>query len=81
MGKLFMRLAVRIFHHHGREQDELLHPGFDKGELGIAKERGLDDCSTQARRVWTAEGFKLVSALLAQLCRGVPSGYMRLGHV
>jgi len=68
---------VRLADAEGRVQDELLNPGFDKGELGsYAKGRGLGDCNVQASWVWTAEGFKLASASSAQLCRGVPGGYM-----
>lgn len=68
---------VRLADADGGVRDELLNPGFDKGELGsFARGRGLGDCNSQASWVWTAEGFKLASASSARLCRGVPGGYM-----
>ena len=68
---------VKLADADGGVRDELLNPGFDKGELGsFGKGRGLGDCNVQASWVWTAEGFKLASASSARLCRGVPGGYM-----
>ncbi|NYE61191.1 hypothetical protein FHW58_002343 [Duganella sp. 1224] len=59
----------------GQPRDEILNPSFDNGVLGsFGKGRGIGDCGSFHRWLWTAEGFQLLEASDGPMCRGMPGG-------
>lgn len=59
----------------GKAQDTAVEAYFEDGVLSsYAKGRGLNDCGSFARWLWTADGFKLLESSSGPLCRGMPGG-------
>lgn len=59
----------------GKEEDSAVEAYFEQGELSsYAKGRGLNDCGSFQRWLWTADGFKLLESSSGPLCRGMPGG-------
>lgn len=49
--------------------------GFDDGQLtSYSKWQASNQCGTSSRWLWTAQGFKLMHAYRATMCRGFPEG-------
>lgn len=59
----------------GKLQDTAVEAYFEDGVLSsYAKGRGLNDCGSFERWLWTADGFKLLESSNGPLCRGMPGG-------
>lgn len=59
----------------GKEEESAVEAYFEKGELSsYAKGRGLNDCGSFQRWLWTVDGFKLLESSNGPLCRGMPGG-------
>lgn len=53
----------------------VVNGGFDDGVLSsYDRWRATNECNTASQWLWTAQGFKLLEATGARLCRGFPEG-------
>jgi hypothetical protein len=59
----------------GESDDAPMEPEFNRGVLHTyGKGRGIGDCGDATEWLWTADGFQLLSATRAPMCRGMPGG-------
>ncbi|HEX8614114.1 MAG TPA: DUF1176 domain-containing protein [Telluria sp.] len=59
----------------GRTGNYVANGGFNDGQLGsYDKWRATVECGMSSSWLWTAQGFKLLTATRASLCRGFPEG-------
>jgi hypothetical protein len=59
----------------GQWDDAPMEPEFNQGVLhSYGKGRGIGDCGDATEWLWTADGFQLLSATRAPMCRGMPGG-------
>lgn len=67
--------AVSLPSESKESMNDAMNADFENGVLSsYGKGRGLGDCGNSMSWLWTAQGFKLLSAEVAPLCRGFPGG-------